>query len=82
MGRHADAPGADDAATTTGLSVRARVILAGTAAVATVLAMSWSGAPWWVALTAGGGVAVVVVLAAWVAGTLPGPPPGSSDPVQ
>lgn len=77
MGRHADE--AQDDAPPPRLSLRARLGLAATAAVTTLLVTSWAGVPWLVAAAAAGGAGVVVLVAAWVADTGPPPP---SDPVK
>jgi len=82
MGRHAipEVPADPTSpAPTTGVGLVARGVLALTAAIATALATSWAGAPWAVAGAAALGAAVVVFLAAWIAGTIP-PPPSAADP--
>lgn len=51
-----------------------RAGLATAAAVSTGAVTAWAGLQWWAAVTAAVGVAVVVLLAAWAAATVPGPP--------
>ncbi len=52
-------------------------MLGAVAGGATTLVLAWAGLPWRTALVAGGVGAAVVVLAAWVASTVP-PVPGPS----
>lgn len=66
-----------------------RVVLAAAAAVGTGAVMAWAGASTTAALLGAIGSAAVVVLAAWLARTTPGPPtprpPGNrhrSDPQE
>lgn len=80
MGRHAvpepshDSP---DPTASPGSDLLARAVLALAAGLATLLASSWAGLPWRQAGLAALAVAVVVVVAAWVAGTMPQrPSPG------
>jgi hypothetical protein len=48
-----------------------RVVLGAGTGGATTLVLAWAGLPWRTALGAGGVAAVVVVVAAWVASTVP-----------
>jgi hypothetical protein len=41
---------------------------------------AWAGNPWPAALAASGAAAVVVLLAAWVAASVPGPRPTTDGP--
>lgn len=56
------------------------LVLAGVAALASTGALAWTGSPTWVAAVGGLVTAVVVLLAARVAGTVPTDRP--DDPVQ
>ena len=54
-----------------------RAVLALTAAVTTLLATSWAGLPWRYAGLAAVAVGALVLVAAWIAGTMPSrPAPG------
>jgi len=78
MGRHAapePPPEPLDTPEAAGPGWPARLVLALTAGVATLLATSWAGLPWRHAAVAALAVAALVVLAAWVAGTMPPRPP-------
>lgn len=78
MGRHAvpePPPEPLDAPEPSGPDLLGRAVLALTAGVTTLLATSWAGLPWREAGIAALGVAALVVLAAWVAGTMPPRPP-------
>jgi hypothetical protein len=55
----------------TRLSLRARAFLALAVGLATLLVAAATGIPWRTAGVAGGGAAIVVILAAWLAGTMP-----------
>ncbi|KGM01338.1 hypothetical protein Q760_02090 [Cellulomonas cellasea DSM 20118] len=57
-----------------------RVVLGAVAGGATALVLAWAGLPWRTALVAGGVGAVAVLLAAWVASTVP-PVPGTPHTV-
>lgn len=94
MGRHAT-PAADTGTEITRMSRFAaflvrllqRVLLALTGAVATALAVAWAGNTWHSAAIAGAAAGLVVLVAAWLGSTVPGPPPESPpdegpDPVQ
>lgn len=61
-----------------------RLTLAGAAAVATGAVTAWAGTPWPTALAASAAAAAVVLLAAWVASTVPGPrtTPDGSETAQ
>ncbi|NLE72655.1 MAG: hypothetical protein GX609_11320 [Actinomycetales bacterium] len=92
MGRHATPPARPprpDRAAPRGRRLLARLVLAATAFVATTLAVSWAGNPWSTAALVGLAAAVVVLVAAWLAGTMPAPPrtaprpqDAGDDPVQ
>lgn len=78
MGRHAvpePPPEPLDAPEPPGPDLLGKVVLALTAGVTTLLATSWAGLPWRHAGLAALAVAALVVLAAWVAGTMPQRPP-------
>ena len=82
MGRHAvPEPGHEplEPAPTAALDLRSRLVLALTVGVTTLLATSWAGLPWAQAGIAAGGAAVLVPIAAWVAGTMPPRPTPYSD---
>ncbi|MBB2923096.1 hypothetical protein [Cellulomonas cellasea] len=53
-----------------------RIVLGAVAGGATTLVLAWAGLPWRTALVAGGIGAVAVLVAAWVASTVP-PVPGT-----
>ncbi|MFS0699105.1 hypothetical protein AB6N24_03935 [Cellulomonas sp. 179-A 4D5 NHS] len=57
-----------------------RVVLGTVAGGAMTLVLAWAGLPWRTALVAGGVAAVVVVLAGWVASTVPPVPPVPDAP--
>lgn len=85
MGRHATSSAPHDPPDApTGWASRAaarylpRLVLAATAAVTTTLAVAWAGNAWSSAAVAGAAVAVVVLGAAWLAATVPSPPPESA----
>lgn len=56
-----------------------RTVLALAAGVATLLATSWAGLPWRDAAISGVAAAAIVVVAAWIAGTMPQRPTPYSD---
>lgn len=75
MGRHA-VPGGRSAqagAEPARPTLAFRGVLALTVGATTALVISWAGNPWRIAGIAALGAAAVVLLAAWVAGTVPGP---------
>ncbi|WP_146819203.1 hypothetical protein [Actinotalea fermentans] len=85
MGRHATPPALPDppdapAGRAARLASRylPRLVLAVCAAITTTLAVAWAGNAWSSATVAGGAVAVVVLGAAWLAGTVPSPPSESA----
>lgn len=86
MGRHATPAAPSDPEGVADDDVRPparflpRLVLAATAGVTTMLAIAWAGNPWSSAATAGAAVAVVVLAAAWLAGTVPGVP--ADDPAD
>jgi hypothetical protein len=87
MGRHAVPDETPRPATPapTGRPLLARAVLATTAAVTTLLVTTWAGTPLPVAGVAALGAAVIVCVAAWIAGTMPSPrrpDDGPHDPVQ
>src|SRR5512133_260868 len=62
-----------------GTGLVGRAVLALTAGLSTVLATSWAGLPWRYAALAGVAAAVVVMVSAWIAGTMPERPTPYSD---
>ncbi len=63
----------------TALDLRSRLVLALTVGISTLLTTSWAGLPWGQAGLAAGGAALLVLVAAWLAGTLPERPTPYSD---
>ena len=64
-----------------------RILLALSGAASTTLAVAWAGNTWRSAAIAGAAAGLVVLVAAWLGSTVPGPPPQSPadegpDPVQ
>ena len=62
-----------------GGDLRSRAVLAAAVAVATLLTTSWAGLRWGQAGIAAGGAALFVLVAGWVAGTMPTRPTPYSD---